>query len=431
MFVAGIDAHTTYLVVAVVSKDGALVEKPVRIHNAERAQLVRNMPCALIILLNQGPDRNVLRIGSPLPRTEVTMTRRATVSRPASTLAFPLLALLATSSAPGLVPALVAQAGPDRAGWTVPRTPSGHPDLQGNWTNATLTPFQRAEGRAPVFTPEEVREIEAVGEDGCPASPGTVACGRSVVPEGADASVSNEAFLSGREYSEFYWDRGSRVAIVNGEPRSSLLTRPSNGRRPPLTDEAQRRIAERREFRSQFGPYDHPEVRPLAERCVVSFGMSVGPPMVPNSAYNNNYTIVQTPDHILMMAEMVHDTRIIRLGDADPLPAHITPWFGDSRGHWEGDVLVVETTNLNPEHPFRGIRPTEYTKVTERFTRVSEETILYDFTIEDPTTYTEAWGGEIPFNRQRDRVYEYACHEGNYSLEGVLRGARWEEREGG
>jgi len=358
------------------------------------------------------------------------MTRHAPMARPALRPLVRLFALLA-AAAFGVAPTLGAQAAPDRAAWEVPRTPAGHPDLQGNWTNATLTPFQRAEGRDRIFTWEEVREIEGVGEDGCPANPGTIACGRRAIPTRADGTTTNEAFLSGQEYNEFYWDRGSQVAIINGEPRASLLTRPSNGRRPPLTEAAQARLAERREFRSQFEQYDHPELRPLAERCIVSFGMSAGPPMVPNSAYNNNYTIVQTDDHILILAEMVHDVRIIRLGEGPPLPESITPWFGDSWGHWEGDVLVVETTNLNPEHAFRGIRPTASTKVTERFSRIDAETILYDFTIEDPTTYTEAWGGEIPFKAQNQLLYEYACHEGNYSMEGVLKGARYEERRGG
>ncbi len=151
--------------------------------------------------------------------------------------------------------------------------------------------------------------------------------------------------------------------------------------------------------------------------------------MIPNTAYNNNYTIVQTADHIMIVAEMVHDVRIIRLGEPDPLPSHVRPWFGDSWGRWEGDVLVVETTNLYEGHPFRGIVPTDRTKITERFTRVDEGTILYEFTVDDPTTYTEPWGGEIPFNRFDDFLYEYNCHEGNYSLAGVLSGARYEEAQ--
>ncbi len=347
------------------------------------------------------------------------MTTRTTPVRPGGTHSVLLAALLAASASLGLVSTLSAQT------WVVPRTADGHPDLQGNWTNVTLTPFERREGTAPVFTSQQVADIEQVEGD-CPANPGTVACGRT-----ASQGQSNEARLSGQEYNEIYWDRGTRVAIVNGEHRSSLLTRPSNGRRPPLTPEAQERLREAREFRSQFGQYDHPELRPLAERCVVSFGSSAGPPMMPNSAYNNNYTIVQNADHVMILAEMVHDVRIIRLGEPDPLDEELLPWFGDSWGHWDGNALVVETTNFNPRHPFRGIPPTDELKVTERFTRVSAGTILYEFTVDDPTTYTEPWGGEIPFNRFNDLVYEYSCHEGNYALGSVLSGARYEETQAG
>ena len=334
-----------------------------------------------------------------------------------------LLAVLCALAADGVVSTAAAQNRSSDAGqWEVPRTPDGHPDLQGNWTNVTLTPFEREEGRGPVFTREEVEEIERPG-DGCPANPGTVACGRPI-REGS----TNEARLSGQEYSEVYWDRGSRVAMVDGEYVTSLVTSPANGRRPPLTPEGERRMQEYLDFRLQFGQYDHPELRPLAERCIVSFGSSAGPPMIPNTAYNNNYTIVQTADYVMIKAEMVHDVRIIRLGEPDRLPTHVRPWFGDSWGRWEGDVLVVETTNINPTQAFRGISPTEHLTVTERFSRVDEGTFLYAFTVDDPTTYTQVWGGVIPYKRFNDKVYEYACHEGNYSLSSVLSGARYQER---
>ena len=334
-----------------------------------------------------------------------------------------VLAVLCAIAAPGVVSTAAAQTrASDTGNWEVPRTPDGHPDLQGNWTNVTLTPFQREEGKGPFYTWEEVQEIERpTGE--CPPNPGTVQCGRPV-REGS----SNEARLSGQEYDEVYWDRGSRIAMVDGEYVTSLITNPANGRRPPLTPEGERRVQEYEDFRDQFGPYDHPELRPLAERCIVSFGSSAGPPMIPNTAYNNNYTVVQTADHVMIKAEMVHDVRIIRLGEPDRLPAHMSPWFGDSWGHWEGDVLVVETTNINPTHRFQGIAPTADLKVTERFTPVDEETFLYEFTVDDPTTYSQVWGGVIPYKRFNDKLYEYACHEGNYSLSSVLSGARYEER---
>ena len=325
-------------------------------------------------------------------------------------------AVLCTIAADGVISTVSAQARTTQAGnWEIPRTADGRPDLQGNWTNATLTPFTRRQDQGPVYTWEQVAEIEQTTGD-CPANPGTVACGRRA-----------GGGLGGQEYNEIYWDRGSRVAIVNGEPRASLVTHPEDGRVPSLTPVAREPRAERTEFRRQFGQYDHPELRPLAERCLVSFGSNAGPPMTPNSGYNNNYTIVQTPDHVMIMAEMVHDARIIRIGDGPRLPAHIRPWTGDSRGHWEGDVLVVETTNIHPLQRFNG-NSSENLTVHERFSRVDEETILYEFTIDDPTTYTAPWGGEIPYQKFDDKLYEYACHEGNYSLSGVLSGARYQER---
>ena len=334
-----------------------------------------------------------------------------------------LLVLLCSAAAPGSVSTVGAQArSSSTSGWDVPRTPDGHPDLQGNWTNVTLTPFQREEGRGPFYTPEEVRGIERPEDDLCPPNPGTVACGRPAL------DGSNEARLSGQEYNEVYWDRGSRVAMVDGEYLTSLVTNPANGRRPPLSPEGELRMQEYSDFRDQFGQYDHPELRPLAERCIVSFGSSAGPPMIPNSAYNNNYTIVQTADYVMIKAEMVHDVRIIKLGEAKRPAAHIRPWLGDSWGHWEGDALVAVTTNMHPQQTFLGIPPTEHMKVTERFTRADEDTFLYEFTIEDPTTYSQPWGGVIPYHRFNDKVYEYACHEGNYSLSSVLSGARYQER---
>ena len=342
-----------------------------------------------------------------------------------------LFAVLCATAAAGVVSTVAAQAPAFDAGkWEVPRTPDGHPDLQGNWTNITLTPFEREEGRGPVFTWAEVDALErpAGQTDGCPPDPRTVACGRA--DNRSDESLSDERRLSGAEYSEVYFDPGTRVAIVDGEPRSSLLTHPANGRRPSLTPEGERRIQENRDFRSQFGLYDHPELRPLGERCIINGSTSgpSGPPMVPKTSYNGNFTIVQTADHVMIMVEMIHDTRIIRIGSGPRLPPHIRPWMGDSWGHWEGDALVVETTNINPQQTLQGIPPSEHMRVTERFTRVDEETILYEFTVEDPTMYTQAWGGEIPIKKFYDKLYEYACHEGNYSMYSVMSGARYQDR---
>ncbi len=329
-----------------------------------------------------------------------------------------VLAVLCATAAPGVVSTAAAQArASDAEKWEVPRTPDGHPDLQGSWTNSTMTPFQRRAGQGPVYTLEEVARLEQGYVDRVVRSAQASDPNRPVPTAGGSVGT----------YNNVYFETGSRVAVVNGEPRSSLITFPSNGRVPELTPEAQRLQRERREFRSQFGQYDHPEMRPFAERCIM-FGSPVGPPMMSTGAYNSNYIIVQTADHVMIMSEMVHDARIIRIGEPNPMPKSVRPYFGNSWGRWEGDALVVETTNISPQQPVRGVPLSEDAVVIERFTRVDEETILYEFTVEDPTMYTQPWGGEIPINKLHAQVYEYACHEGNYALANVLSGARYQER---
>ena len=330
-----------------------------------------------------------------------------------------LVALCLITAAVGPLASAAAQQSQASAGdWVMPRTPDGRPDFQGTWTNVTITPFERPEDQeSPVISWEEVqerqdREVARVVRRAEPSDPNRGA------PQ-AGGGVGG--------YNNVYIDRGNNIAIVNGEYRSSLITHPSDGRRPDLTLEGQVRMADRRAFRAQFAQYDHPELRPLGERCIMSFGSSAGPPMIPNTFYNNNYIFVQTADHILIMSEMVHDARVIEIGDSPRLPSHVRPWMGDSRARWEGDALVIETTNINPLQTFRGIPPTEHLKVTERLTRV-ESGILYEFTVDDPTTYSGTWGGEIPFRPLNDRVYEYACHEGNYALSNILSGERYQER---
>ena len=330
----------------------------------------------------------------------------------------------------GLFSSVIAQV-PDRTqGWDSdfqsPRTTWGHPDLQGNWSNATLTPFERRVDFGPEYTWEQANNIERAE--------------RARVEAGSEPSDPNRPVLEAANdpgsYNQIYFDRGDRLATVNGQARTSLITFPSDGRIPELSPEGLRRKREYEEFRSQFGEYDHPELRPLAERCIVYYASSptgvLGPPMTPTAGYNNNFIIVQNADHVLISAEMIHDIRIIRLGDPDPLPKHIRPWFGDSWGHWEGTTLVVETTNIHPDQGIREspnkILHSEDIKVIERFTRVDDDTILYKFEVHDPITYSEPWGGEIPWERFDQQIYEYACHEGNYSLANVLSGARYQER---
>ena len=351
----------------------------------------------------------------------VTVSTSATL-RHAATITITVLMFAAVLARPAVAQTQTADSG----NWEVPRTVHGHPDLQGNWTNATLTPLQRPAGWEPVLTWDKVTEIET-GQAELVARTNTASDpDRGPPPAGGTDPICIDSGTSC--YNEIYRAPGDKVAVVNGEPRSSLVMSPADGRVPALTDEARRRMADQVAVRSQFGPYDHPELRPNAERCLVSFGSSAGPPMLPNYWYNNNYTIVQNADYVMIMAEMVHDVRIIRLSETEAPRGNLRPWFGDSRGWYEGNTLVVETTNINSDQEFLGAGPSADRKVTERFTRVDEETMLYEFTIDDPSTYTSAWSGQVPFKILDDRVYEYACHEGNYAIAGVLSGARYQER---
>ncbi len=321
--------------------------------------------------------------------------------------------------------------------WTMPRTLEGKPDLQGSWTNATLTPIERPGDNAPLaMSKEEVAKIEKGFTDRVERLAKDSDPNRPAPPKGGDGSTGAAGNVGG--YNYFWIDPGDRVAMINGEYRRSLITHPGNGKVPPLTPEASKRVQERQAALKGFGQYDHPELRPLAERCLLSFGSNAGPPMLPNYFYNNNYQIVQTRDHIMILVEMVHDVRIIRISDTsthrepqgrpEPLPRHVRPWLGDSVGRWEGDTLVVETANFHPLQRFRNA--SENLTVTERFSRADADTILYQFTIEDPSTFTSAWSGEVPFRRTNDLIYEYACHEGNYALANVLSGERDRERRG-
>lgn len=316
--------------------------------------------------------------------------------------------------------------------YSPPRTVWGHPDLQGDWTNATLTPLERPAGQGPVLSDAEAARIEAEREARYQASLAPSDPDRPAPPAGGDGSPINSAGGGTGGYNSVYIDRGDQMALVNGEYRTSLITFPADGQVPELTAAARREVAAYREWRNQFGSYDNPENRPLGERCILSFGSNAGPPMLPNGFYNNNYTIVQTENEILINIEMVHDTRIIRLGERRPLPDHVRPWFGDSWGRWEADTLVVETTNIHPDQRFRGMSSDDLT-VIERFHRADDETILYRFEIRDPTTYARPWGGEVPMLRMAtgEFLYEYACHEANYALYNILRGARAQEAAGG
>ncbi|HYB93459.1 MAG TPA: hypothetical protein VEC39_00700 [Vicinamibacterales bacterium] len=324
----------------------------------------------------------------------------------------------------------------------IPRMPDGRPDLQGNWTNATITPLERLRPNTPLVITEDVARDEetktraAVEFREQPSDPN-----RAAPPVGGELRKSPNAEPTYLErvwqggagvvggYNSFWIDPGDRVLRVDGQPRSSMIIDPKNGRIPPYTEAARARMAKAAEIRkSQGGEFDHPELRPLGERCITSFGNNAGPPMLPNYYYNNSYTIVQSKDTVVILTEMVHDARIVRINGTHP-PAALRKWFGDSIGRWEGDTLVIETTNFHPNHGLRGAW--EHLKVTERLTRRDQNTINYRFTVEDPTTFTAPFTGELVFNAMApgEMVYEYACHEANYGLEGVMSGARAHERE--
>jgi hypothetical protein len=327
----------------------------------------------------------------------------------------------------------------------VPRTPEGKPDLQGNWSNETQTPFERMGAQGLTLSDEQAAALEKRAQDVAEfrdrptdpnAPPPSKGGDQGLSPPGQKTFVEQIAEAAGGAvggYNGFWLDPGNNVIRIDGKPRSSIIIDPPDGRIPALTAEGKQRMEQRVARRRQFGESDHPELRSLSDRCITSFGSNAGPPMLPNYFYNNNYTIVQTPDHVMIMTEMIHDARIIRLGATKHVPARVQPWFGDSIGHWEGDTLVVETTNIHPTQlaqisPLSAYRgASEQLKVTERFTRTGADVLLYKFTVEDPSTFTAPFSGELPFNRIDEKIYEYACHEGNYALPGILAGARAEE----
>jgi len=312
------------------------------------------------------------------------------------------------------------------APYHAPRTADGHPDLQGVWTNATITPVERDAkfGDRLALTDKEVADLEGtnaklVADGNKPTNPNfkvtdlPTNCGRGFT--GVDCG-----------YNSAWVDPGTTIINLNGVKRSSIIIEPANGKTPPMTKEAAARLQARfAGGRGGRGSFDNPENRSLGERCILSFGSSAGPPMLP-LLYNNTYQIVQSGADILIEVEMVHDARIIHMTDRH-LPQNVKLWMGDSIGHWDGDTLVVETTNMRPEQAFRGASP--QLKVTERFTRVNDKQIDYKYTVSDPEIYTAPYTGEVALNSTKGPIYEYACHEGNYALQGILAGARAEEKE--
>ncbi len=323
---------------------------------------------------------------------------------------------------------------------STPRTGDGHPDLQGVYDLATLTPVERPNGTTTaVYTDAEAKKLERQSAARKEYSARAIKADRDAPPKGGDGSAGAAGNVGG--YNSFWIDSGSAFTIVDGQKRTSLVVDPPDGRVPPLTAEArQRAMAARNQaatsdqtaqeddpgFEKAPGAYDDPERRPLGERCLMGFGSTSGPPMLPDYFYNNLHQIVQTPDSVMILSEMVHDARVVRMNQPH-LPPTIRRWMGDSVGHWEGDTLVVDTTNFTDKTRFRGSSSDLH--VVERFTRTGPHTLLYRFTIEDPKTWTRSWTGEYTWPETDEHIYEYACHEGNYAMADILRGARLKEAE--
>lgn len=293
--------------------------------------------------------------------------------------------------------------------WTAPRTPDGQPDLEGIWSNATITPLERPPALAgkQFFTEKEAAEYQKK----------LMQQNNADIREGRD--TDSDIALA---YNESWYDRGGLVP----SRRTSLIIDPTDGKIPPLTPEAQKREAARAAALSKRGPADSWTDRNLAERCITR-----GAPKMPGG-YNNNFLIVQNRGYVAILQEMIHEVRIIPLDGRPHVNRDTRQWLGDSRGHWEGDTLVVDTTNFRDD-----IRSTlfyccgasgENLHLVERFTRVSANMIDYQYTVDDPTTYARSWTVSIPMTRTPGPIYEYACHEGNYGMVGILAGARAEEK---
>jgi hypothetical protein len=288
--------------------------------------------------------------------------------------------------------------------WTPPRTPDGQPDLQGIWTNATLTPLERpaelagkeflTDQEAAEFARRALHDVDGDRRDGT-----------------ADADVV-------RAYNEFWRDRGKVVP----SRRTSLIIDPPDGRIPPFTAEGKKQAAARAEAR-KLHPFDGPEDRSPAERCIAV--PNAGPPIMPAN-YNANYQIVQAPGYAVILSEQIHDARVIPLDRRPHVASNVRQWMGDSRGHWEGNTLVVETTNFTDRNSFNGSGPGM--RLVERFTRAAPDMILYEFTVNDAAMFTKSWTVQMPLTKAPGPIFEYACHEGNYGLAGSLAGARVEEK---
>jgi len=332
------------------------------------------------------------------------MIRRSLVSVGAAAL---LVALLLPGTVAAQAPAAkAAKAGATKA-YTPPKTPDGQPDIQGFWTNSTYVPLERPKDvNKEFYAPDEVEAAikRAAERESEQTEPGTV----------ADVHY---------DLSQFGLDRSQSTFARN--LRTSLIVDPPDGRIPPMNASGQKRAAERAAARkARGGPLDAVQNMPVGTRCLVMGGS--GPPLM-NAGYNANYQIVQSPGYVMILTEMIHDARIIPIDNRPAPPQAVRQWGGISRGHWEGNTLVVETTNFNGKNPFRG--GSENMKVIERFTRTADDTLDYNFTIDDPETWDHSWKAVAPLAKTNGPIFEFACHETNYGVTNTLAGARAAEKK--
>ncbi|HWE50010.1 MAG TPA: hypothetical protein VG273_09490 [Bryobacteraceae bacterium] len=342
--------------------------------------------------------------------------------------------VLVLATALEMAGALFGQSGAYKA----PRLADGRPDLQGTYDLATMTPVERPKGQSATLSKEQASKAEAAVAERSKRADEPISGDRGAPPVGGiGIGLGGGPGVGGYNYG--WLDPGNKFTVVDGQIRSSLVIDPQDGHLPPYTAEAQKRIARQGAqptsdasesnapgLETVNGAYDDPERRPLGERCLLGFGSTSGPPALPDYFYNNLHQIVQTRDTVLILTEMVHDVRIVRM-DAPHLPQTIRKWMGDSVGHWDGETLVVDTTNFTDKTHFRG--STENLHVVERFTRVGPRSIIYRFTVDDPATWAKPWTGEFTWPLTDSHIYEYACHEANYALADILSGARFREKE--
>jgi hypothetical protein len=327
----------------------------------------------------------------------------------------PAALLLAVSDYPSRLVAQAPSSARASNPWSPPRTPDGQFDLEGVWDFSTITPLERPSGLGDKQTFSEEEAVAFEREENQRQN-------RDLI----DPKKGGAQYLPGSviPYNEFWYERGNKII---GDKRTSLIVDPPDGRIPPLTPEAQQRLdalaAVAREEQLGRVRADSPQSRSLADRCILGF--NAGPPMTPG-AYNNYVQLSQAAGLVTLVVEMVHDVRIIPVDGRPHLPSRIRQYKGDSRGRWEGRTLVIDTTNFLRETAFRGSSANLH--LVERLTRIDANTLLYEFTVDDPKTWTKPWTAAIPMKKVDAPIYEYACHEGNYALRNILAGARAQEK---